>query len=149
MNKLNRKLEYALMALRIMNQKGQGELTTTKEVVDQTGCPFDGTARVLQIMTNHGLLKSEQGAYGGYLIAKDLGRVSFYEFNEMIVGPLGIVKCLHEQEEDEGSCELAGTCNIQSPLQELNRRLREFYKSLTLKDLLKVKGELHERILRA
>lgn len=147
MNKLNRKLEYALMALRIMIQKGQGELTTTKEVVDQTGCPFDGTARVLQIMTTHGLLKSEQGAHGGYLIAKDLGRVSFHELNEMILGPLGIVKCL--QDEDEHSCELFETCNIQSPLHELNRKLRDFYKSVTLKELLKAKGELHERVLRA
>lgn len=147
MTKLNRKIEYALMALRLISQKSQGELTTAKEVVERTGCPFDATARVMQLMAQHGLLKSEQGAYGGYLLVKDLGKVSFYELSEMIQGPLGIVRCLHEP--DESPCELHDTCNVQSPLGELNRRLKEFYKSVSLKDLLKGKGELHERVLRA
>ncbi len=35
-NRLNRKVEYALMALKVMAKKRQGELTSVKEVVDQT-----------------------------------------------------------------------------------------------------------------
>lgn len=50
MNKLNRKVEYALMALKFMSSKVPGELTSTKEVVESTGCPFDATARVMQQM---------------------------------------------------------------------------------------------------
>lgn len=134
MTKLNRKLEYALMALKVMSQKAQGELTTAKEVVDLTGCPFDATARVLQVMAHHGLLKSEQGAHGGYLLIQDLSRVSFYDLSHMILGPLALVRCLQDA---HGDCELVEQCNIQSPLQEFNRRLRDFYKGISLKDLLR------------
>jgi Rrf2 family transcriptional regulator, nitric oxide-sensitive transcriptional repressor len=56
MNRLNRKVEYALMALKVMAQKRAGELTSAKEVVEKTGCPFDATARVLQQMAQKGIL---------------------------------------------------------------------------------------------
>lgn len=135
MNRLNRKVEYALMALRYMCSKVPGELTTAKEVVDQTGCPFDATARVMQLMAQKGILKSEQGSHGGYAIVRDLSKTSFYELIEMILGPLGIVKCVHAV----NMCELEGTCNIRSPLAELNARLIEFYKNLTVFEILKLK----------
>lgn len=137
MNKMNRKVEYALMALKVMSNKGQGELTTAKEVALATGCPFDATARVMQQMSSQGLLKSEQGAHGGYQIMRDLSKVSVQDLTEMIIGPTHLVKCLHE--EDEGSCELVDKCNMQSPLTELNRKIKEFYRSVSLKDVLRVR----------
>ncbi len=136
MNKLNRKVEYALMALKVMSQKGQGELTTAKEVVEATGSPFDATARVMQQMASRGLLKSEQGAHGGYQIMQDLSKISVHELMETVLGPLGLVKCMHDT---AGSCELLEKCNVQSPLSELNKKLKEFYRSITLKEILKTK----------
>ncbi len=135
MNRMNRKVEYALMALKHMSQKKPGELTTSKEVVEAVGCPFDATARVLQTMANKGLLKSEQGAHGGYVLIRDLSKVSFYELVEMILGPLAIVKCLHGIE----SCDLKNSCNILKPTTVLNRKLIDFYKSLPLVELLRSK----------
>lgn len=135
MNKMNRKLEYALMALKHMSGKMPGELTSAKEVIAITGGPFDATARVMQLMAQQGLLRSEQGAHGGYSIVKDLSKVSFYELIEMILGPMGITKCLH----GNGQCELVDNCNIVSPITVLNKKLVEFYRSLTLKELLRVR----------
>ena len=128
------------MALKHMSLKVPGELTTAKEVVDETGSPFDATARVLQVLANKGLLKSEQGAHGGYLIVKDLSKVSFHELGEMILGPMGIAKCLHGM----GGCELIETCNILSPVGILNKKIIEFYKTLSVAELLKVKDSSKE-----
>ena len=144
MNKMNRKLEYALMALKQMSDKRPGELTTAKEIVEKTGCPFDATARVMQTMANRGLLKSEQGAHGGYQIVKDLNRVTLYDLIEMILGPLGVVKCLHE----ETACDLKDKCQLISPLTELNRRLVEFYRGLSIGEVLQ-ENEEHLSVLAA
>lgn len=135
MNRLNRKVEYALMALKVMAQKRAGELTSAKEVVEKTGCPFDATARVLQQMAQKGVLRSEQGAHGGYVLIRDLTRVSFYELNEMIIGPLALAKCLT----DEPDCDLKKSCNIISPISVLNRKMAEFYQDLSVGELLRVK----------
>ena len=134
MNRINRKVEYALIALKHMRAKAQGERTTVKEIAAQYGCPQDVTARVLQTLASRSLLNSETGVHGGYTIAKDLGRVSFYDLLEMIMGPLGVARCLHEAE--EGACELRQTCNIVSPIQTLNRRLADFYRSLSIVDIV-------------
>lgn len=133
MNRLNRKVEYALMALKVMANKRPGELTSAKEVVEEVGCPFDATARVLQQMCQHGILRSEHGAHGGYSVVRDLSRVSLYELMELILGPIAAAKCLHVP----GACELEGNCNILSPVQILNRKQQEFYQSISVGDLLR------------
>jgi Rrf2 family protein len=120
------------MALKHMSHKSPTSLTTAKEVSEATGCPFDPLARVMQKMVQHGVLKSEQGAHGGYVINQDLSSVSFYRLIEIILGPMGIVKCLHAGE----TCELIDRCKIQSTLGVLNQRLEDFYRTLFLNDLL-------------
>lgn len=137
MNKLNRKVVYALMALKYMFNKAPGTLTTAKEVVEATKCPFDATARVMQLMTQKGILKSEQGSQGGYVIIRDLSKISFYELVELILGPLGIVKCINGIE----TCLQKDTCNVRSPMAELNARLVGFYKTLALSEILKVQDK--------
>lgn len=133
MNRLNRKVEYALMALKVMAQRRQGELTSAKEVVDAVGAPFDATARVMQQMVQKQILHSEQGAHGGYHLIRDLNKISLFELMEIILGPLTVARCLHGQNE----CELAGNCNIMSPVQLLNRRLADFYRGISVAELLR------------
>ena len=120
------------MALKYMLAKVPGELSSVKQICEVTGAPFDASARVMQIMTNHELLRSEQGTHGGYQIIKDLNKVSFYSLAEMILGPLAVIRCIKAQ----GPCELAHTCNIQSPLINLNNKVIEFYKQLSLMEIL-------------
>ena len=139
MNKINRKVEYALIGLKHMRSKAPGELTTVKELTTLYGCPFDVTSRVMQTLVQKGILRSEQGAHGGYQLLKDLARVSFYDLTEMLLGPVAVAKCIHG-EASESPCEMRGTCNIVSPVQALNRRLSEFYKGLMLAELLEARA---------
>lgn len=141
MQRLNRKVEYALMALKVMALKRQGELSTAKEIADSCGCPFDATARVLQVLAQSGILHSEQGAYGGYQLRKDLSKLSFYELTEVILGPVSAAKCLHGSE----VCDLKTSCNIVTPMTMFNRKLGEFYQSLSVGELLRVRERGPER----
>lgn len=146
MNKINRKLEYALMALKHMSKKIPGELTTAKEVSDAFHTPFDATARVMQQMAQKGgFLRAEYGVNGGYQITKDLAKVSMQDLVDVIEGPTALVKCLN----NEAPCEIKGTCNIVSPITQLNNRLTEFYKSLSLKDLLVDKNTIAKKTTEA
>lgn len=144
MNKINRKLEYALMALKYMSQKIPGELTSAKEVSEAFHTPFDATARVMQQMAqkDSAILRAEYGANGGYQITKDLAKISIHDLVEIIEGPTALVKCVHK----EGSCEIKGTCNILSPVKLLNDRLIDFYKSLSLKELLLEKSSMKNNL---
>lgn len=150
MNKIHRKMEYALIALKHMSQKRPGELTTVKEICQKYGTPFDATARVMQQMVQGKFLKSEQGAYGGYLIMRDLTKVSVKDLIERVVGPLEIIKCMTTEAAPTSAisasspnltsnCELKETCNIKQPLIQLNEQLIQFYESINLHQLLNVR----------
>lgn len=138
MNRIHRKVEYALIALKHMRAKAPGERTTVKEMAAHYGCPHDVLARVLQTLANKSILRSEQGAHGGYTIAKDLNRISFYDLLEMILGPLAVARCLHDPtpNDAEEACAMRATCNIVSPIQLLNRKMNEFYRGLTVGELI-------------
>ena len=132
MNRINRKIEYALMALKYMSQKMPGELTTAKEVSETFHTPFDATARVMQVMAQKNWLRSEQGALGGYQLTKDLSKLNIQDLIEMIEGRTAVARCLHKQ----SPCEIQSSCNIISPVANINTKLSEFYQNLNLKDLL-------------
>lgn len=134
MNKMNKKMEYALMSLQIILQKPEGSLTTAKEVSEQMHISFETTARVLQALSSRGLLKAEYGVGGGYTLGRPLSEVSLHDLSEMLEGHVALTKCLGQ---DEG-CEIQSTCNIASPISNLNRKIRDFYRSVSLEEVLHV-----------
>ena len=137
MFKINKKVEYALMALRHINDKEANSLTSVKEICDNYGAPFDVTSRAMQQMVNGGIMKSEKGAHGGYLLIKDLDDVSVLEVIEIIVSaPVSLASCLS----DNSTCQLADSCNIVPPLMTLNHKLRHFLDTLSVKEILLSEG---------
>lgn len=139
MFKLNRKLEYALIALKHMFHKRPGEITTAKEIAETYGCSFDTIARVLQILTQKTWLQSTHGAAGGYLLIKDLGRLSFYDLSAALLGPMRLARCL------SGPCKIKNHCNITDPVQALNQHLVEVYKDLSVLQLIETTGPAHRK----
>jgi Rrf2 family transcriptional regulator, nitric oxide-sensitive transcriptional repressor len=133
--KVNRKVEYGLVALKHMFGKPKGQLTSVREICDHFGTPFDPVAHVMRILNSGGLVKSEQGAHGGYRLQDNVLTVTFSDFIEMIEGhPLAFTDCLRE--EDDCRCTMMDRCNIVTPMHHLHDRLRGFLRSIKLGDLL-------------
>lgn len=139
MLKVNKKVEYALMALKFMADKahahssGDSTLTSAREICDVFNTPFDTTAKVMQLMNNHEILKSTKGIKGGYTLNKDLKDITYMNLVRMIEGKVVVGRvCVT----DKGTCELFGKCNIATPIKLLNRKLNTFLETLTLDELL-------------
>jgi Rrf2 family protein len=130
MIKINRKVEYALMVLKHMKEKGQSELTTAREVCDRFDLPFDTTAKVMQQMNSAAILHSIKGVKGGYTMARDLSTISYMELAELIEGKSFMMDC------HEGPCDLYHKCNISQPIKRLNDYIINIFNSLTLNELL-------------
>lgn len=131
MTKLNRKVEYSLMALKYLHAQGDNKVTA-KEVAEALHASFDVMARVMQIMAQRGLLVSEQGASGGYRLAQSLNQISLHQLVEMIEGPTALVKCIS----DSGGCDIQSNCNILSPVKSLNAKLTSFFKQISVLELV-------------
>lgn len=134
MLKINKKVEYALMALKFMADKNDSTpLVSAREICDAFNTPFDTTAKVMQVMNNHDVLTSVKGIKGGYHLNRPLSNITYMELVRMIEGKeeIGRVCTNHK-----GTCELLGKCNISTPVENLNRKLNVFLENLTLAELL-------------
>ncbi len=144
MFKINRKIEYALIALKHMSHKLPGQLTSAKEICDIYHTPFDPTSRVLQILVQHEVLRAEQGVHGGYQILKDLSKVTVGNLSDMIVGPIQIANCFHG---DYSHCELNTCCNVIGPMMNLNEKISQFFHTFKVDELIETKHP-HEKTIR-
>lgn len=142
MLKINKKVEYALMALKHLadqkaflqsDQKNDPTLISAREICDQYATPFDTMAKVMQIMNAHDLLKSVKGIKGGYYLNKNLAEISYMELVRMIEGRDELLRVCQSH---KGMCELFSKCNIITPVEQLNKKLSLFLETLTLEELL-------------
>ena len=143
MFKINRKLEYALIALRHMSAKAPGQLTSAKEICDIYHTPFDPMSRVLQIMAQHDIVHAEQGAHGGYQILKDLSKVTLQDLTQIIEGPIQIVNCFHG---NYSHCDITASCNVISPMLNLNERITVFFKAINVQELISSRNQGEKQI---
>ncbi|WP_372654630.1 Rrf2 family transcriptional regulator [Halobacteriovorax sp.] len=131
MLKVNKKVEYALMALKFMVEKGD-ELTSAREICDHFRTPFDTTAKVMQVMNSHNILNSVKGIKGGYTVSTDLSKISYLTLARMIEAKE--VKSICQT--NKGLCELHCDCNIVNPMSTLSEKLNQFLDSLSIQELL-------------
>ncbi len=138
MIKINRKVEYALMVLKLMSERSTQDLTTAREVCDRFKTPFDTTAKVMQQLNLAGILVSVKGVKGGYYLQQDLSELSYLTLAEIIEDKKFTLDC------HEGPCELLGSCNISQPIKRLNDYVVSIFSSLSVQELLNEKAALKE-----
>jgi len=131
--KVNRKIEYGLIALKHMQAKPRSQLSTVREICERYGTPFDPLAHVLRVLNARGVLQSEQGAHGGYRIAANLEALSFADLIEMIEGQLAFTDCIKL---GECGCSMVERCNILSPMHVVHQRLLHFLRTISLAELV-------------
>ncbi len=129
-------MEYAIMSLKHMGLKTPSELTTAKEISQSKSIPFDVTSRVLQIMARYKVLESVQGVQGGYKLIQELNDLSLFQLIEMIEGQQTLVKCLSAKisAKKEDTCEFFNNCNIHQPLNYVNSKVLNFYKTISVSE---------------
>jgi len=128
--KLTRKLEYSLIALSHMQNKGKDELSSSKEISKKFSIPQELLAKTLQQLAKSEIIHAVQGPYGGYKIKKSLNDFSFMEFIEVMEGPQGLVDCA-----TDSNCLLVDACNIKKPLKIIDNNLKTMFSNIKLSEI--------------
>ena len=126
------------MALKYLESKPQGHLIQVKEVCDLFNISFDVMSRIMQRLARAGILRSVQGQRGGYFLVKELASINLFEINESLQGRRPITKCLDE----DYSCEHQDNCNIKDSMTGLNKKVLDFYKTLTVSECVNAEAVL-------
>jgi Rrf2 family protein len=150
MLKINKKVEYALMVLAYITTRDPTpkrsdsylHLFTAREIGEAMNIPFDPLSKVMQTLAHMGVLKSSQGLKGGYILQGNLQALSFYELNFVLEGETFGDYC----NGPKGQCQQFSTCNIIHPLLELNTQLINFFKTVSIAQLLKLPTPLPQEL---
>ena len=133
MLRLTKKVEYALIALRHIAGKENGEVSKTKEIAQRYHIPQELLAKILQQLNRAGIIRSVQGPRGGYVMARPLSEVSLARLIETVEGDYNFVECASGEKDD---CLLFEDCVIRSPLLRINQEIRRFLNTVTVKQVV-------------
>ena len=131
MLKLTKNADYGLMALKYLAEHPETPALSAKDVADAYGIPAQLLAKILQLLTKSGLLRSQAGMNGGYALARGAASISAYEVIRAIDGPFFITSC----SKGKKGCELTSNCTIREPLARVNETIAGVLQSISIEDL--------------
>jgi Rrf2 family protein len=110
---LSQKARYALHALIMLAEHGDKEPAQIADIAREARVPRKFLEQILLDLKRRGIVRSQRGRAGGYLIGKPPKDISFAEVIRVIDGPLALAPCVsatayHKCEDclDEATCSI-------------------------------------------
>jgi Rrf2 family protein len=128
MLKLTKKADYGLMAMKHLAEHAPKGSSSAKDVAEAYGIPQEALAKILQRLAKAGLLRSQHGINGGYMLARDPNTISAFEVIQAIDGPLFITSCITVR----GECDQTDRCTIREPLRKVNESIEQVLKRIKI-----------------
>ena len=119
------------MALRYISSLQAGRVATVREIAEQYQIPQQLLAKILQELTKTGIIRSVQGAYGGYILNLSAKDVSLADIVQAIEGPIRLTEC----EDEEHNCDRYEVCDLRETFGPIQKQMVSYFKAVTLADL--------------
>ncbi len=130
---LTRAGDYALRSMVYLAKQPEGKITILSEIAEKQDVPKNFLAKILQVLTRAGLVKSHQGVNGGYSIRIPLDSIDFKKIIETVEGPIFLNRCLIR----EGECNRDSFCPVHNVWVEAQGKLMEVLTNTTLGDIIR------------
>lgn len=133
MFKFSRDVEYALISLVEMSKLPPEELITAKEISTCYSIPFKLLARILQVLSNDGLIAARKGRGGGYKLMQKPADISLGRVIKAVRGQEPIAEC-HSSKKHCAQSDCG--CNIKPIIDIYQEKWVSFVEKTTLDECL-------------
>lgn len=134
MLKLTKKADYGLIALKHLAESASS--CSAKDIAEAYDVPQEALAKILQRLTKAGLLVSQHGTHGGYLLSREAEKISAFEVIRAIDGETFITAC----SDHHADCSQLSKCNVKEPLRKVNDGIRRLLMSISIADMRDANG---------
>jgi len=131
MMRISMKTDYGLIALKHIADQSNGGLVNAREIAQHFDLPPNLLAKILQSLSQAGIIEAQKGSGGGYRLSRAPGDVTLTEIFESIEGPVHMMVCSSR----DGCCSIEDRCTVKNGLTNLERKFAEFFDSVTLADV--------------
>ena len=126
---VSRKVDYALRAvIHLANDEHRGKACSVAEIADRERIPKQFLEKIIRDLIRSGLVRSQRGPHGGYVLAKPAESVTFRHVIEAVEGPISLNVCVGEHAE----CFLMGACGMNRVWAEGQRRVMDLFQNTTI-----------------
>src|SRR6186713_706963 len=122
---LSRKVDYALLILSYLHHRPDGG--SARLIAEQFGLKKAFAANVLKRLCRGGLVRSQRGIHGGYVLGRPADRIVLSDLLDLMDESFHLADC--------GRCELESRCPVQSAIAEVDARIRRVLSDVTLAEL--------------
>lgn len=132
MLELSRKSDYALRAVIYLARISPERYGRVSEIAKAKDIPQAFLAQILPLLANRGVVKSQQGAHGGYALARAPEEITFLEVIESVEGPLKLNKCVDHHDD----CTILDSCEMLHVWNQAQGQMVGFLRSVTMADMI-------------
>ena len=131
MDIIRRNTDYALRAVAELASRFGCEPVSTKEIADRRDIPYQLACKLLQRLHKAGVVRSEMGPAGGFVLCRHPSKTNVRKVVEAIQGPVRLNRCLFTK----NFCRFSSSCPISPELARLQEHINVFLDDLTLQRL--------------
>jgi Rrf2 family protein len=126
-------VDYSLKALLLLAERYSASLPVrVEEIADSQGIPENYLRRLLIELKRGGLVASQKGPSGGYMLARPPARITMAEVVEIIEGDYTPVECL---EDSSSTCPRDQPCAMREVWREVRDSVNGILRGVTLQSL--------------
>jgi FeS assembly SUF system regulator len=133
MVRLGKLTDYGIVLMTCIARSRGESLRTARELAQESKLPYSTVSKLLKELLQSGLLVSQRGIKGGYVLARDPEEISVVEIIAAIEGPMALTEC---STEITGACNIEPCCPIKSNQQIINQAIRGVLEKIRLSDLI-------------
>jgi len=135
MLKVAKSFEYAVLALKHIEENANGSSVTVKEISEKQNIPFELLAKILQKLVKHDFVESIQGKRGGYRLRTSSESILLSHIISALDNEVQLTDCSFENAGSE-DCARVNDCCIRNPMVNIQSRINNIFENTTLKEII-------------
>jgi Rrf2 family protein len=139
--RLSTQSRYGVRAIFDIAFNSEGLETQVKAISRRQGISQRYLEQIFQKLKRAGIVGSKRGPSGGYFLSKKPEDITVGEIIRVTEGGITPVLCVNPEDSSQ-PCERSGECVTQIVWNEAGKRLKEYFDSVTIKDLCKLAKEM-------
>ena len=131
MFRLSKITDYGIVLLVNLARTTIESPRNARELAEEVDLPLPVVSKTLKALARQGLLTSQRGARGGFLLSRDAENISVANMIEALEGPVALTEC----NLSVGACAHEIRCQVRDPWQVINSVVHDALSQITLSDL--------------
>lgn len=130
---VSKTLDYAVRTLIYLGKNQSGKAILMKEIAESQKIPLSYLAKVMRHLVKAGIVFSEYGPHGGYLLKRQPSEITLKDVYEAVEGELKMVDCF---DMPNSFCAFTSCCGQAEIWQEVEQRFADILKGITIQDVI-------------